>query len=370
MTAAYEIAARSRAAGLIEQSERYVAQGHDGDEPDALPSASGATEDPLAELEQFALTDEQVEKMKETRMICRGLVAHQHVLALLGPAGSGKTAIATSILARDLAPDFRVMYFQEDASAGDLPRLHEHARRFGYRLLNSTLAGGTTDEQLTALRKLAASDVDLSNVVLFFDTLKKYADLMSKGGARAFFNLTRALTQRGATVVLLGHTNKHRGPDGKLVFEGVGDVRNDVDELFYIEAGEKDAEGVVTITIKPDKARCPARGASFRLDTRTMDATELPRVVDVAAELAYRKQLEEDAELIEATRNVLSGGGLNHSELIRRICAETGRGRNAVAQVVNRYLSDDMDDHRALWIETRYRTNNARMVSLRPEATT
>ena len=32
----------------------------------------------------------------------------------------------------------------------------------------------------------------------------------------------------GATIVLLGHTNKHVGLDGKLIFEGVADVRNDV----------------------------------------------------------------------------------------------------------------------------------------------
>lgn len=324
--------------------------------------------DPLAALAQFVLTDEQVDKMQTTRMISRGVVAHQHLIALLGPAGSGKTAITTAVFARDLARDFRVMYFQEDASAGDLPRLHEHARTYGYQLLNSTLAGASTDEQMAVLRNLAAADVDLSAVVMVFDTLKKYTDLMSKGGTRAFFTLMRALTQRGATVLLLGHTNKHRGPDGRLVFEGVGDVRNDVDELLYIEAGEKDAAGIVTVTIKPDKARCAAREVSFRLDTTSMQATELPRVVDVAAELADRKQREQDADLIEATRQALAAGGMAHSELIRRVSADTGRGRNAVALVINRYLGEDASDSRALWLETRMRLNNTRYVSLKPEA--
>jgi len=331
----------------------------------APPSDAG---DPLAALARFALTDEQVEKMQQTRMICRGVIAHQHLVALLGPAGSGKTAIATDIIARDLAPRFRVMYFQEDAGAGDLPRLHEHARHCGYELLNSTLAGSTTDAQISALRGLSVSDVDLSNAVMVFDTVKKFVDLMSKGGTRAFMTMMRALTQRGATVILLGHTNKHRGPDGKLVFEGVGDVRNDVDELLYIEAGEKDADGIVTLTIKPDKARCAVRKVSFRLNTTTMQATELPRVVDVAAELADRKQREQDAELIGAARSALAAGGLAHSELIKRVCAETGQGRNSVAKVVNRYLSDDPNDSHALWLETRFFTNNTRHVSLKPEA--
>ena len=201
---------------------------------------------------------------------------------------------------------------------------------------------------------------------MIFDTLKKYADLMSKGGTRTFLTLLRSLTLRGATVLLLGHTNKHRGPDGKLVFEGVGDVRNDVDELLYIEAGEKDAAGMVTLTIRPDKARCAVREASFQLDTATMRASELPRVVDVAAELADRKQREQDADLIEATRAVLAAGGMTHSELIKRVCSDTGQGRNSVARVVNRYLGDDPSDGRALWIETRFRVNNTRHVSLKP----
>ena len=79
-------------------------------------------------------------------------------------------------------------------------------------------------------RAAAFLTLALGNIVLIVDTLKKFVELMSKGGARLFFSLMRALTQRGATVILLGHTNKHRGPDGKLVFEGVGDVRADVDE--------------------------------------------------------------------------------------------------------------------------------------------
>lgn len=338
------------------------------DDPGAALSAPKPVRDPLAALTRWALTDEQVEKMQQTRMICRGLLAHQHLAALLGPAGSGKTALATDVVARVLAEQYRVLYFQEDASAGDLPRLHDHARQAGYQLLNSTLAGCSTEDQLDVLRDLAKSDVDLSDAVLIFDTVKKYADLMSKGGTRAFLTLMRSLTLRGATVLLLGHTNKHRGPDGKLVFEGVGDVRNDVDELLYIEAGERDAGGMVTVTIRPDKARCAVRDVSFQLDTATMRASELPRVVDVVAELADRKQREQDADLIEAARTVLAHGGVTHSDLIKRVCAETGQGRNAVAKVVNRYLGDDPTDERALWIETRFRVNNTRHVSLKPEA--
>lgn len=324
-----------------------------------------AADDPLEALSRFVLTDEQVEKMEATRMIWRDVIAHQHLIGWVAPANGGKTTLARQAAA-DLAPSFRVMYFQEDASAGDLPALHEHAKTHGYQLLNSTMAGGSTEQQLALLRQLSGTSTDLSSVVMVFDTLKKFADLMSKGGTREIFKLWRALTIRGATILFLGHTNKHRGPDGKLMFEGVGDVRNDVDDLFYVEAGDKDAQGVVTLTIKQDKVRCKARDISFRLDTASMQLEQLPQAVDIAAQVAEQRQRDEDASLIEAIRSVLGSGGMPYSELLKRVVLDTGEGRNAVSKVIQRYLGTHRDDARAIWLETRIRMNNTRYVSLKP----
>ena len=203
-------------------------------------------DDPIAALSQFFVTDEQVRAMKQTRLIWRDLIAMSHLAVWSAPGNGGKTSLAT-FAAGELADEFSVLYFQEDASAGDLPALHQHAASHGYQLLNSTLADASPEDQIKVLQQLIQGGADLGGFVLFFDTLKKYTDLMSKGGTRAFFKLMRGLTQRGATVVLLGHTNKHKGTDGKLIFEGVGDVRNDVDELLYIESTEKDASGGVML---------------------------------------------------------------------------------------------------------------------------
>jgi hypothetical protein len=268
--------------------------------------------------------------------------------------------------AAELASEFKVLFFQEDASAGDLPALHEHAQEHGYHLLNSTLAGSSTEDQIKALRALARDGADLSNYVFFFDTLKKYADLMSKGGTRGFFQLMRAMTQRGATVVLLGHTNKHRGPDGKLIFEGVGDVRNDVDELLYLESTPKADDGTVTMTLKPDKVRCVIRESTFVLDTHTMKLRAADRVVDVGAMLAAQRQRQADEPLIECIRETLRDGGMAFEALKKAVMAKTGEGRSRVAQVIEAYCGDSSDDRRALWLETRLRMNNTRYVSLKP----
>lgn len=322
---------------------------------------------PLAALDKWLVTAEQVDAMKQTQMIWRDLIASSHLSVWSAPGNGGKTSLA-KFAAGELAPNFTVLFFQEDASAGDLPALFEHAREHGYRMLNSTLAGSSPQDQITALRDLARDGSDLEGFVMIFDTLKKYVDLMSKGGSRGFFQLMRALTQRGATVVLLGHTNKHKGLDGKMIFEGVGDVRNDVDELLYIDATEKDPAGVVTLTMRPDKVRCAIREATFELDTRTMQVRALDRVINVASILAAKRQQEDDKALIDIFVGELAGGGMKHTELIDRVVKASDSPRKRVQAVFDRYCSQDLNDSGALWIETRMRLNNSRHISLKPRA--
>lgn len=347
---------------------------------DGLPEASRArilgdmqakmmeplTPPPIDAFRRFMVTDEQVEQMEATRKIWRDLIAQNHLQAWIGPAGSGKTAVAT-FAAGELAPrNFQVLYLQEDASAGDLPAMHEHAKRHGYTLLNSTLGGASPEEQLDVLEGLVQEGADLNGYVFIFDTLKKFALLMSKEGARAFFRLMRALTLRGATVILLGHTNKHVGADGKPVFEGVGDVRNDVDELFYLHATEKDERGVRTITLTPDKTRCDVKAATFTLDTTSMTVRALDRVIDVQELERAKRQRQEDAEVIQAIDEALSSSGMNRTELIELASASSGHGARAVRKVLDRYLSEDKEDAAALWLLTRLRHNNTQYVSRKP----
>lgn len=315
---------------------------------------------------RFMVTDEHVEQMEATRKIWRDVLAQNHLQAWIGQAGSGKTAVATFAAGELASRGFQVLYLQEDASAGDLPAMHEHAKRHGYALLNSTLCGSSPEEQLDVLEGLAQDGADLNGYVFILDTLKKFAVLMSKEGARAFFRLMRSLTLRGATVILLGHTNKHVGADGKPVFEGVGDVRNDVDELFYLHATEKDERGIKTITLTPDKTRCDVKAATFTLDTSSMTVSALDRVIDVQEMEKAKRQRQEDAEVIQAIDEALMSGGMNRTELIDLASASSGHGAKSVRKVLDRYLSEDKEDTNALWLLTRMRHNNTQYVSRRP----
>jgi hypothetical protein len=327
-----------------------------------------ANPDPLAAFSRFIVTDEQVQNMKATELIWRNIIALAHLSVWCAKANGGKTTIAKFAAAEMAAAGRQVLFFQEDASAGDLPELHQHASRHGYTLLNSTLAGSAPDDQIKVLRTLVRDGADLSNFVMFFDTLKKYADLMSKGGSRTFFQLMRSVTQRGGTVILLGHVNKHKSSEGKPVFEGVGDVRNDVDELIYIDATDKDVAGIVTINMKPDKVRCAVQEVSFTLNTTTMELRPLDEVVDVGAILDAQRRREADGPIIRQIGKELTSGGLSHTELVDLVAKKYDRPRQAVREVVNRYCSDNLSQPDALWHESRVQPGNARRITLNQNA--
>lgn len=322
--------------------------------------------DPVAILRRFYVNNEQVRRMKETELIWRNIIAKSHLVCWIAPGNGGKTTVARFAAAELVRLGFKVLFFQEDAGAGDLPMLHRHAEESGYKLLNSTLNGSNPDAQIEALRQLSEQDQDLSDFVFFFDTLKKYTDLMNKRGTRDFFSLMRGLTQRGATVVLLGHVNKHLGADGKRVFEGVGDVRNDVDELFYLDAGEKDPLGLIKVTLNPDKVRSAAKPATFEIDTKSLLVRPLDEVVDLGAERKRRQQKERDEPVIIEILDLLRNGGMSIEKLTTAASGASGRGLKTVRAVIERYATQDPNRTDGLWIETRMAWHNTRHISLRP----
>lgn len=326
----------------------------------------GGARDPLAAMSAWIVTEDHVKELEATRLIWRDMIASAHVAAWVAPANGGKTTIAKQAAA-DLADDgFRVMYFQEDASAGDLPELFQHARDGGYSLLNSTLSGTDPEEQVDVLQGLAHDGADLSNFVLIFDTLKKYSDLMSKRGSRAFFKTMRTLSQRGATVLLLGHCNKHKDVTGKLVFEGVGDVRNDVDELIYIQSSDKDAAGRVTLTMAPDKVRAKIKPLTFRLDTVTMVLEQVDEVIDVAAVNEATQRRKADQAVIDLVLAALKPNGKTRTKLVDEVhdaARGLGRSRREVERVIDEYCGTSEASKTALWVEHRMLQNNTRYIT-------
>ena len=211
------------------------------------------------------LTTKDTEKMDSTRFIYKNLIPQGLITVYPSPANGGKTAIFTHAACKLADEGFEVFYINADASPSQLKDQQVKAGKHGFNILapDAKDAGGVRGllDRLTALSKM---DVSLTKLVLVVDVLKKFVDMLSKGELKAFINLTRKLVAKGGTVCLLAHTNKYLSSEGKLVYEGTADLRNDIDNMIYLYSSLA-APGLREVTSSPDKTRTTFEPISFRI---------------------------------------------------------------------------------------------------------
>ncbi len=206
--------------------------------------------------EAFGVTDEYVQNLGEEEFLYPNLIIRNHILTIIAQSGGGKTTFLYFHVVPELVKaGCNVWYIDADSPPSDHKKMKEVADKHGFEFLIPDVNQGTSVESMIeTIEKMANDGVSLDNQVFFFDTLKKFIDLMSKKSAKDFFVLMRKLTKLGATIVLPGHANKHRDYDENLVFEGVGDVRSDTDDLIYFEMDKK-PDGSIDVTTVVDSAK-------------------------------------------------------------------------------------------------------------------
>jgi len=313
-------------------------------------------------LNDFVVRDEMVKEMIDAEIIWSNTIVRGHVQVWAAPANGGKTTLAMHA-AKELAHDgFDVFYFLEDAGGSDLKQLVDTATSGGYRLLNSTVTGKSVGDILKTIGEIAGSQADLSNNVYIFDTLKKFCDLMGKGASRAFFSLMRSLSTLGGTVILLGHTNKNPDHRGKPIFEGVGDVRNDVDELFYLSKSAPDENGNSLIGIEPDKVRAVLQATTYKL---TANREVIP--IETERSVAQIRKLEQSREEHEPVITYITSYLDEHeseklTSLAEKARDNCGIGLNKARSIIMEH-SGSNDDKWVLWRRTRVKANNTIRIS-------
>lgn len=316
----------------------------------------------------FKVTIEAVRNMEGQIFIWRMCLTKGYVHVWCAPSNGGKSTIARLAAAEMARAGMTVYYCQEDANKDELGFLHEHAEENGYALLNSVLAKRSCEEMIESLEDLVRAGDDLSDVVIFIDTLKKFLDVMSKGGSRRFFKLTRSLSILGATIVLLGHTNKHPDKNGNVVFEGVGDIRNDVDELHYVVSAPSPDGKTILFTISPDKRRSLAQPISFVYTIETRDLEPANGSASALDELEIRRYRVKDAGIIAAIQHELSAGEKLISHLADSVAASMGIQEKLVRSVITRWLPTGIIPASPLWYERRVAKHNARYITSEPTA--
>lgn len=198
--------------------------------------------------------------------------------------------------------------------------------------------------------------MSLSNVVIILDTLKKFVPVLDKGEGKAFFNLLRKITAKGATICLLSHTNKYLTKDGDLIYEGTGDQRTDIDNMIYIHSSEDTKTGIINLTTEPDKVRAIIKPRSFRIhrndNLRVEECSELLPTIS-----------KDDRLVLEKAIVSIAAGSTIQRNLIERLLEETPFGRDKLRAALFKLSEGDS----APLVRQQSRANNALQYSVRGE---
>lgn len=216
--------------------------------------------------EEHTLTKSEADKMLNQKFIVPNLIPQGSINVYPSPPNGGKTSIFTHLSDRMARGGYKVFYINADANPSQLKAQKDKAENSGFNILapDAKDSGGVAG-LLKTLHGLANLDVTLNQAVLILDTMKKFTDMLDKKQVKEFIALLRSLVAKGATVCLLGHTNKYADKDGKLIFEGVGDLRADVDNMIYLYSSLA-SETVREVTTAPDKTRAMFKPISFRIN--------------------------------------------------------------------------------------------------------
>lgn len=283
----------------------------------------------------LALEKEDVSKMSEAEFLIQDVIVRGHCAVYIAPGNGGKTTLFVHFCEQLAAMGMTVLYVNVDGSPGDLKRHYEHASRHKYTVIAPDAKDGkSTDDVLFKLKSLAQSTHQLDNVVIVIDTLKKFVDVIQKSASKDFYRLLRTLTVRGATICLLGHANKYKDENGRHVFEGTADLRNDLDELIYLENVELENPRRLQITTDPDKVRADFKPRSFVIhldeDRRVEDCKE-----------AVTIQSPDSMTIIGLLKSAINEGNTSQKDIVSFVVERTHHGHKKVKQVLHENTGAD-----------------------------
>ena len=199
----------------------------------------------FSRLRSVAVNDriEELEmRLAKEKDVIPGMITTGTVTLVYAPSGAGKTVWILGNLFQSIRNNLikgsDVIYFNEDDGAKGVLQKAKMGHKHGMTMV--TLANSqdpslrtTTDalHLLNAIREEGEAD----GKIVICDTLKKFAPVLNKGDMRQVLHAFREFAAAGGTVILLGHCNKHRSMDGRLIYEGVGDLKADVDNMFGLD---------------------------------------------------------------------------------------------------------------------------------------
>jgi RecA-family ATPase len=245
---------------------------------------------PMSSLErlQAASTHHRLAELKQRlaneREVISGMITTGTVTLVYAPSGAGKTVWVLGNLFKSIRNNLikgsDVIYFNEDDGARGIVQKAEMGMKHGMAMVtlaNSQDPGLRSADDALRLLNMIREEGQADGKIIICDTLKKFASVLNKGEVADILHVFREFAAAGGTVILLGHCNKHRSLDGRLIYEGVGDLKADVDNMFGLDPlNDKFAEyqELLVINEKDRRQVSFAGGFKYRQTNETVGYEE------------------------------------------------------------------------------------------------
>jgi hypothetical protein len=283
-------------------------------------------------------------------------------LALIGQStfkyaapNTGKTLITIALLCEDIKAgriDPNSLYYIDvDDTARGLVEKLSVAEEFGFHMLSEGHNNFKTSEFLGILSDMIEQD-QAHGVVIVLDTTKKFADLMDKKKTSLFMSVIRPFVAKGGTVIGMAHTNKNPGSNGKVIYGGTTDLRDDCDCCHTIEVIDTDGHEK-TVGFNSLKSRGNVlKQAAYRYTTAPASSyneilLSVEEINDAeCATVKQQVQIRNDSEIIDIVFSLIAGGTNTKMALASAVAIDAKISKNRALKIIERYTGGDLNLHK------------------------
>lgn len=308
-------------------------------------------------LSKFSLRgkSEEMEKqmLESVHVLGRMALVGQSTI-FYAPTNTGKTLITIWLLIESInkgnIKGENVFYINADDSYRGLTEKLKLAEKYGFEMLSPGYEGFEAVHLVEHLKQISREDTAREKV-LILDTVKKFTDPMSKSDGREFGQIAREFVLKGGTLVMLAHTNKHRNPEGKLVYQGTTDLMDDADCSYIMDTevstyrknvifentkcrGDVDTKAVYSYDHSQGKSHLERLDSVQRVDEKEQKALEEQRNL--------KRVYERNLEAIEAIEEVLKDGAITKTELINKAHENSSISKKRIRDALREHTGNDI----------------------------
>jgi len=230
---------------------------------------------------EFKVKSKEIEENESSILLYKGITRENQLTIIVAPPNAGKSAIMFFRVSPDMAKaGKKVLYIDVDSAASDRTLMYRFSKNHNFTFINpDAKKKKSTKDLIERLHSLSYSENNLNEYVFIVDTMKKLNDMMSKTDTKKTMDVFKRLVGKGATVIVMAHSNKFADKAGDWVYEGTNDMLSEPDALIYLYfEKDKDTKDVI-ITTYPYKERAEVGQTTFLIKGGERDLSNINKLV-------------------------------------------------------------------------------------------